>query len=195
MRKATIKRKTTETDIDVKLNLDGSGKYSVASGCGFLNHMLELFSAHSHFDLTLKCKGDIEIDYHHSVEDVGIAVGEVFSKALGDKRGIKRYGSITLPMDESLVLVALDISGRGFLDYDVSFSTEKVGDLDVELIEEFMAGFSRTAGITLHIKKLAGENSHHIIEAIFKALARALREAVSIDVKLGRKIPSTKGVL
>jgi len=195
MRTATVKRKTTETDINLELNLDGSGKYSVDSGCGFLSHMLELFAAHSHFDLSLKCKGDVNVDYHHTVEDIGISLGEVLCKALGEKRGIKRYGTTILPMDEALVLVSLDISGRGFLDYDVSFSGEKVGDMDVELIEEFMAGFSRTAGITLHIKQLAGKNSHHIIEAVFKALARALREATSIDAALDGKIPSTKGIL
>ena len=190
-----MKRKTTETDIEIELNLDGNGKYSIDSGCGFLSHMLELFASHSRFDLSLKCKGDIEVDYHHTVEDIGITLGEVLSKAWGDKRGIKRYGTTILPMDEALVLVSLDISGRGFLDYDVSFSGEKVGELDIELIEEFMFGLARTAGITLHIKQLAGKNSHHIVEAIFKALARALREATSIDARLDGQIPSTKGIL
>ena len=195
MRTATLKRKTTETDIDIELNLDGNGKYSIDTGCGFLSHMLELFASHSRFDLSLKCKGDVEVDYHHSVEDIGISLGEVLSKAWGDKRGIKRFATTILPMDEALALVSLDISGRGSLDYDVSFSGEKVGELDVELIEEFMTGLSRSAGITLHIKQLAGKNSHHIVEAIFKALARALREATSIDTRLDGEIPSTKGVL
>ena len=195
MRKSTIERKTTETDIYLELNLDGNGKYSINTGCPFLNHMLELLSAHSRFDLDVRCKGDIDIDYHHSVEDIGICFGEAFKKALGDKRGIKRYATVTLPLDEALVLVSVDTSGRCFLGYDASFSTTTVGDFDVELAEEFMLGFIRSSGVTLHIKQLAGKNSHHIIEAMFKALARALREAVSMDAAIAGEVPSTKGVL
>ena len=195
MRNATIKRKTKETDISIELDLDGNGEYSIDSGCPFLNHMLELLTAHSCFDINLKCTGDVEVDYHHSVEDIGISLGEALHRALGNKQGIKRYGTTIIPMDESLVLVCLDISGRCFLDYDVSFNGTKVGELDVELIEEFLYGLTRSAGITLHVRKLTGKNSHHIIEAIFKALARSLREATSIDAKLEGKIPSTKGVL
>ncbi len=195
MRKTIIERKTKETDIYLELNIDGAGEYSIDSGCGFLNHMLELFAAHSRFDLMVKCKGDIEVDYHHSIEDIGICLGEAIKQVLGEKRGIQRYGSIILPMDEALILISLDISGRCFLDYDVPFVGAKVGNLDIELIKEFIYGLSRSASMTIHIKKLAGENSHHIIEAIFKALARSLREAVSIDSSMASEIPSTKGTL
>jgi imidazoleglycerol-phosphate dehydratase len=195
MRTSTIERATKETNIRLELNLDGKGEYSIDTGSGFLNHMLELFAAHSRFDLRVKCQGDTQVDYHHSVEDIGIVLGSALKDALGDKRGIKRYANICLPMDEALAQVALDISGRSFLNYTVSFLTEKVGDFDVELVEEFMQGVSRSAGITLHIQTLAGKNSHHIIEAIFKAFARCLREAVSIDSAAADKIPSTKGTL
>lgn len=192
-RTAEIKRTTKETDVYVKLDLDNGGKYDITTDCGFFNHMLELFSAHSGFSLTINCKGDTNVDMHHSVEDVGITLGQAIKEALGDKRGIERYASIILPMDEALVMVALDISGRSYLNFDVKFPDEyKVGDMDVELIEEFLIALTRNAEITLHIKKLYGSNVHHIAEAIFKGLARALKAAVNIS---GDKLPSTKGVL
>lgn len=193
MRNYEIKRKTAETDISLFLELDGDGKANIDTGCGFLDHMLTLFSAHGCFDLNIICNGDVNVDYHHSVEDIGICLGKAFSNALGDCRGITRYGSMLLPMDEALVLCAADISGRDCLVYDVCIPTEKIGDFDSELIEEFMLAFVRNAGLTLHLKQLAGKNSHHIAEASFKALARALRTAVSTDGKYADKIPSTKG--
>lgn len=195
MRKATIKRKTAETDISLTLDLDGSGKSSVDSGVGFLDHMLTLFAKHGRFDLQLVCSGDTQVDDHHSVEDIGICLGEAFAKALGDKAGIRRYGQMLLPMDEALILSALDISGRSHLSYDAAIRARKVGTFDTELSEEFWEAFARSAKITLHIRQLAGRNAHHIIEGMFKSVARALREAVSIDPQLRGDIPSTKGVL
>lgn len=195
MRTGEINRKTAETDIKLKLTLDGSGKSEINSGSGFMDHMLTLFAAHSLCDLSLNCVGDIDVDYHHSIEDIGIALGEAISDALGDKAGINRYGSFYLPMDEALVLVALDFSGRSYLAYDLGIPTEKIGELDSELIEEFFAALSRSAGLTLHIKKMSGKNSHHIAEAAFKGFGRAVRIAISEDSRLNGAIPSTKGVL
>ena len=195
MRKAEIKRKTAETDIVLTLDLDGTGNSDIDSGVGFLDHMLTLFAKHGRFDLQLACKGDTQVDDHHSVEDIGICLGEAFAKALGDKAGIRRYGSMLLPMDEALVLSSLDISGRAHLSYTASIRARKVGTFDTELAEEFWEAFVRSAKITLHIRQLAGRNAHHIIEGMFKSVARALREAVSIDPALAGEIPSTKGVL
>lgn len=195
MRSATIARKTAETDISLTLNLDGSGKSSIDSGCGFLDHMLTLFASHGRFDLTLTCKGDTYVDDHHTVEDIGISLGRAFADALGDKRGIHRYGDTVLPMDESLILTAVDFSGRAFLGYDLAIPAEKVGTFDTELVEEFWLGFVRSAACALHIRSLAGKNSHHIIEGAFKSAARSLREAVAVDAEFANEIPSTKGVL
>lgn len=195
MRNAQINRKTTETDISLSLELDGTGRYDIDTGCGFLNHMLELFTRHGRLDITLKCTGDTYVDDHHTVEDIGIALGQAFSAALGEKRGIKRYGQCILPMDESLILTAVDISGRGMLGFDLSIPTQKVGTFDTELVQEFWIAFARNAGCTLHIKQLAGTNSHHIIEGAFKSAARSLRDAVSIDQAAPDSIPSTKGLL
>ena len=195
MRSAEIKRKTAETDISLTLELDGSGKGSIRSGCGFLDHMLTLFAAHGGFDLTLSCTGDTYVDYHHTVEDIGIALGKAFCMALGEKRGICRYGSILLPMDEALLLTAVDLSGRDCLGYDLAIPTEKVGDFDTELTREFWLGFVRNAGCSLHLRSLAGDNSHHIIEGAFKAAARAIKAAVKLDPDAADVIPSTKGVL
>lgn len=196
MRTACIQRKTNETDINLSLCLDGKGKYSIDSGCNFLNHMLELFTKHGGFDMTLVCKGDTEVDFHHSVEDIGICLGAAFKEALGDKKGINRYGDIILPMDEALIMVALDFSGRSYLSFDAAFPDDyKVGDMDTELVEEFMLAFSRKAELTLHIKELAGKNVHHVVEGIFKALARALKQAVAVDPSAADALPSTKGVL
>lgn len=195
MRTSEIIRKTAETDIELKLNIDGSGINEIATGCGFLDHMLILFSKHGRFDLTVKCKGDTFVDYHHTVEDIGIALGSAFSEALSDMKGIKRYADIILPMDESLILEAIDISGRSYLQFDSEMPTQKVGDFDTELTEEFFLGFTRKAGVTLHIKKLSGTNSHHIIEGIFKAFGRIMKEACAIDEKYSDEIPSTKGML
>ena len=195
MRTATITRKTAETDISLELNLDGSGACSVDSGCGFLDHMLTLFAKHGRFNITLRCKGDTYVDDHHTVEDIGIALGQAFAQALGDKRGIIRYGDCTLPMDEALILTAVDISGRSYLAYDLDIPTQKVGTFDTELIEEFYLAFTRNAGLTLHIRQLAGRNSHHIIEGAFKSVARSLKQAVAIDKTYFDEIPSTKGVL
>lgn len=195
MRTAQINRKTNETDISLSLNLDGQGTYNINTGCGFLNHMLDLFSKHSRIDLTVTCKGDTEVDYHHTAEDIGIALGEAIKTAAGNKAGIKRYGHIILPMDESLILAAVDLSGRAYLGFDAEIPAPKVGDFDTELVEEFFAAFTRTCEINLHIKKLDGKNSHHIIEGIFKAVARALATALEIDPKLCGEIPSTKGVI
>lgn len=195
MRMAEIKRKTAETDIELSLNIDGTGKSEIATGCGFLDHMLTLFSKHGRFDLTVKCVGDTEVDYHHSAEDIGIALGSAFSDALGEMKGIKRYGDIILPMDEALILEAIDVSGRCHLSFDAEIPTQKVGDFDTELIEEFFLGFIRKAGVTLHIKMLSGKNSHHIIEGIFKAFGRVMSVACETDEKYKDEIPSTKGML
>ena len=195
MRKSEIQIKTNETDISLSLCLDGTGKSEINSGIGFLDHMLDLFAKHGRMDLKVKCTGDTFVDFHHSAEDIGIVLGQAFKEAVGDKKGIKRYGNMLLPMDESLVLASLDISGRAFLKYDLIIPTEKVGEMDTELIEEFFISFVRNADITLHIKQLDGTNSHHIIEAAFKAVARAIREAVSIDEKAKDEIPSSKGLL
>lgn len=195
MRIAEIKRKTNETDISLSLNLDGKGASVINSGCGFLDHMLTLFSKHARFNLELSCSGDVEVDYHHTVEDIGISLGEAFAKALGDKKGIVRYGNFLLPMDEALVMSAVDISGRSHLEYSAEVSSEKVGDFDTELVEEFFEAFVRSAKITLHIVKLNGKNSHHILEAIYKSVARSLKEAVAIDEAYKDEVPSTKGVL
>ena len=195
MREAVITRNTAETKITLSLNLDGPGESQIDSDCGFLDHMLTLFAKHGRFDLQLKCDGDVNVDYHHTVEDIGICLGKAFCQALGDKKGIVRYGSFILPMDETLILCAADISGRDYLAYGLEIPTQKVGEFDTELTEEFMLGFVRNSGITLHIRQLAGTNSHHIIEGCFKCLARALKQAVSIDENFRDEIPSTKGVL
>lgn len=195
MASAEVTRKTGETDIKLILKLDGTGTSKINSGCGFLDHMLTLFAKHGRFDLELTCKGDVEVDYHHSAEDIGICLGQAFRLALGNGAGINRYGSMLLPMDEALVLCAVDISGRDCLVYNASVPTQKVGDFDTELVEEFLTAFVRNAAITLHVKLLDGKNSHHIIEAIFKAMARALAQAVSVDPARAGEIPSTKGVL
>ena len=195
MRTSEIKRTTAETDISLFLDLDGKGESSVDTGCGFLDHMLTLFAKHGRFDLSVKCAGDVNVDYHHTVEDIGITLGKAFKEALGDKKGIVRYGSMILPMDESLIMTAVDISGRGYLGYDLAIPTEKVGDLDTELIEEFWLGFIRNADMTLHFRQLAGTNSHHIIEGAFKSAARSLKAAVAVDAEYADEIPSTKGVL
>lgn len=195
MRTVEAERITNETEIRLKLSVDGQGAYSVDTGCGFLNHMLELFARHGGFNLELSCRGDVEVDDHHTVEDVGIALGQAFAKALGDKRGITRYGNMLLPMDEALVLCSLDISGRAFLSYQVIFPTEKIGTFDTQLVEEFFAAFSRSLGLTLHLNQMAGTNSHHIAEACFKGFGRALAKACAIDEKRKFDIPSTKGVL
>lgn len=195
MRSAEIKRKTAETDIALRLDLNGKGQSSINTGCGFLDHMLTLFAKHSYFDLDIKCKGDTYVDFHHTAEDIGIALGEAFCRALGDKKGITRYADIILPMDEALIMVACDISGRGHLEYDVEIPSQKVGDFDTELCEEFFIAFSKNAKITLHIRKLSGRNSHHIIEGTFKAVARCMGKAAMIDEKRAGEIPSTKGVL
>ena len=195
MRKATIERKTAETGISLELNLDGSGESKIDTGCGFLDHMLTLFAKHGRFDITLSCIGDTNVDDHHTVEDVGIALGTAFSDALGDKKGIVRYGNMILPMDEALILSAVDLSGRSFLDCDLQIPSQKVGTFDTELVAEFWLGFVRKAALTLHIKQLSGTNSHHIIEGAFKSVARSLKQAVSIDAAFANEIPSTKGVL
>ena len=195
MRTASIKRTTRETDISLTLNLDGSGRSEISSGVGFLDHMLTLLASHGRFDLSLSCKGDTEVDDHHTTEDIGIALGEAFRQALGEKRGITRYGSAVIPMDEALILTAVDLSGRDYLGYELMIPTQKVGTFDTELVEEFMNSLAMNAGFTLHLRKLAGTNSHHIAEACFKGLARALREAVSEDARFKSSIPSTKGVL
>lgn len=195
MRTAQIKRKTAETDIALSLNLDGSGKSDIRTGCGFLDHMLTLFARHGRFDLNVLCRGDVEVDFHHTTEDVGIVLGAAFGEALGDKRGIERYGDTVLPMDEALVLTAVDLSGRAYLGYGLEVPTEKVGSFDTELVQEFWMAFVRSAACTLHIRQLSGSNSHHIIEAAFKSAARSLKKAVSIDAACAGEIPSTKGVL
>ena len=195
MRIADIKRKTAETDIALSLNLDGSGNGIIDTGCGFLDHMLTLFSKHAHYDLSVKCVGDTNVDYHHTVEDIGICLGKAFSEALSDKKGICRYGDKTIPMDEALILCAVDISGRDYLGYALDIPAYKVGDFDTELVQEFFMAFVREAKITLHIRQICGVNSHHIIEGAFKAFARALSYATSIDEKFKEEIPSTKGVI
>lgn len=195
MRISEIKRKTAETDISLSLSLDGTGESSISTGVGFLDHMLTLFAKHGRFDLDVTCKGDIEVDDHHSVEDIGICLGMAFAEALGEGRGIARYGDITLPMDEALILAAADVSGRSYLAFDLEIPTEKVGTFDTELVEEFFAAFVRKANLNLHILQLRGKNSHHIIEGAFKAVARALAKAVAIQAAYGDEIPSTKGVL
>lgn len=195
MRTSTVTRKTNETDICLTLNLDGKGESAVHSGCEFLDHMLTLLSRHARFDLTLTCKGDVGVDFHHTVEDIGIALGDALKEALGDKKGITRYGNFILPMDETLILSAVDISGRSYLVYDLDIPAFKVGTFDTELVEEFFLALVGHAGITLHIKKLSGRNSHHIIEGAFKSVARSLKAAVAIDPNFADEIPSTKGVL
>ena len=193
MRIFDITRKTAETDIQLSLNLDGTGKSSIDTGCGFLNHMLTLFAAHGKFDLTVKCVGDTDVDDHHSAEDIGICLGQAFQSALGDKRGITRYGSFLLPMDEALILSAVDISGRSCLCYGLEIPTEKIGTFDTELVEEFFLAFTRNCPMSLHIRQMAGKNAHHIVEGAFKSVARSLKAAVALDGS--NDIPSTKGVL
>jgi imidazoleglycerol-phosphate dehydratase len=195
MRNAAINRTTGETDIALALVIDGTGKSEINTGCGFLDHMLTLFAKHGRFDLNVTCKGDTCVDDHHTVEDIGIVLGKAFAQALGDKKGITRYGSTVLPMDESLILSAVDLSGRGYLGYALEIPTEKVGSFDTELVEEFWLAFIRNAEATLHIRQLAGTNSHHIIEGAFKSVARSLKAAVAIDAAFADEIPSTKGVL
>ena len=195
MRQAEVSRKTGETDIRIRLDLDGTGKNVIDTGVGFLDHMLTLFARHGRFDLEVSCKGDTYVDDHHSVEDIGIALGKAFEQALGNKKGIVRYGSTILPMDESLILSAVDLSGRGLLVYDLQIPAEKVGTFDTELVEEFWIAFTANAGLSLHLRQLSGRNSHHIIEGAFKSAARSLRKAVSIDRDFADEIPSTKGLL
>ena len=195
MRTATIKRDTRETQIELSLNLDGAGKASIASGCGFLDHMLELFARHGDIDLSVKCNGDTHVDYHHSVEDIGICLGKAFTEALGDKRGITRYGQFLLPMDETLVLCACDLSGRDYLGWGVELPSMTVGDFDTELAEEFWLAFVRNCPASIHIRQMAGKNTHHILEAIFKGMGRTLKMAVAMDEKHLNEIPSTKGTL
>ena len=195
MRTSQLSRRTTETDIALRLNLDGSGQCDIHSGVDFLDHMLTLFARHGRFDLSLCCKGDTQVDDHHSVEDIGICLGSAFKEALGDKKGITRYGSMILPMDEALILSAVDISGRSHLSWDVRIDAPKVGSFDTELGEEFFIAFASNAGITLHIRELSGKNAHHILEGIFKSVARSLRAAVRIDPDSDGEVPSTKGVL
>lgn len=195
MREASINRKTAETDIRLQLNLDGSGNSEIDTGCGFLNHMLTLFAKHGKFDITLTCVGDTDVDYHHTTEDIGIALGTAFKEALGDKKGICRYAHTVLPMDEALILSAVDISGRDYLGYALEIPAPTVGNFDTELVEEFFLGFVRNSGITLHLRQFAGKNTHHIIEGTFKSVAVSLRKAVQIDAQFAGDIPSTKGVL
>ncbi len=195
MRTSEITRRTAETDIVLSLNLDGTGTSNIDTKCGFLDHMLTLFAKHGRFDLDVKCNGDVNVDYHHTVEDIGIILGKAFADALGDMRGIVRYGDIMLPMDEVLIACAVDISGRDYLGYDVDIPVAKVGDFDTELVSEFMFGFVRNANVTLHFKQMAGKNTHHIIEGMFKAFGRTMAKAVKIDEDYRNEIPSTKGVL
>ena len=195
MRAFELKRNTAETQISLSLNLDGSGAGTIDTGCGFLDHMLTLFAKHGRFDLSVSCKGDTQVDDHHTVEDVGICLGQAFKETLGNLRGVTRYGSMLLPMDEALILSAVDLSGRSMLCYDLQIPTEKVGTFDTELCEEFWLAFTRCAACTLHIRQLSGTNSHHIIEGTFKSVARSLRQAVAIDPAAAGEIPSTKGVL
>ena len=195
MRTSNITRKTAETDITLSLTLDGRGESEINTGCGFLDHMLTLFAKHGGFDLAVTCKGDVQVDYHHTVEDVGIVLGSAFAEALGDKKGITRYGSIILPMDEALIVAAVDLSGRSYLGFALDIPTPRVGDFDTELVEEFYLAFTRKAECNLHLRSLAGSNSHHVIEGAFKAVARALKQAVAIDAAHADELPSTKGVL
>ncbi|MDO4545198.1 MAG: imidazoleglycerol-phosphate dehydratase HisB [Bacillota bacterium] len=195
MRRQKIVRNTRETQIELALEIDGAGAYEISTGCGFLDHMLELFTRHGRFDISLTCSGDTHIDDHHTTEDIGIALGSAFKEALGEKKGICRYGSMLLPMDEALVLCALDMSGRAHLEFDVKMTTEKVGTFDTQLVKEFLEAMTRAMGLTLHVKMLAGENTHHIIEAVFKSLGRTLRQACAIEEAFADEIPSTKGVL
>ena len=195
MRKAEIKRKTKETDVAVGLSIDGTGVSEIATGNGFFDHMLTLFSKHGGFDITLSCSGDTEVDFHHTTEDIGIALGDAFKEALGNKAGITRYGDFLLPMDEALILTAVDLSGRAHLSYELEIPAQKVGEFDTELCEEFFLGFVRRGELTLHIRQLSGKNSHHIIEGAFKSVARSLAKAVKIDEDFKDEIPSTKGVL
>ena len=195
MRNAEINRKTAETEIILKLNLDGTGKSIIETGCGFLDHMITLFAKHGRFDIELSCKGDINVDYHHTAEDIGIVLGTAFENALADKKGINRYGYFILPMDEALILSAVDFSGRSQLEYDLEIPSHKIGDFDTELVKEFWLGFVRNAKCTLHIKKLTGFNSHHIVEGAFKSVAKSFKMAVEIDKAFEDDIPSTKGVL
>lgn len=195
MREAEIIRRTAETDIRLRLALDGAGKSDVDTGCGFLNHMLTLFARHGRFDLAVKCVGDTDVDDHHSVEDIGICLGQAFAEALGDMGGINRYAHVILPMDEALMLTAVDVSGRAYLGWDVSIPAQKIGTFDTELVKEFWLAFVRKANVTLHIRQMAGENSHHIVEGMFKSAARALRAACAVNPALNGEIPSTKGML
>lgn len=195
MRRKRIERNTKETQIVLALEIDGTGVYEINTGCGFLDHMMELFARHGRFDLAIECSGDTQVDYHHTAEDIGIVLGTAFKEALGDKKGIYRYGQFLLPMDEALVMCAVDISGRSFVNFDVQIPTQKVGDFDTELVKEFIMALSREMGLTIHFKQFAGENSHHIIEAVFKGMARALRTACAIEEEFADEIPSTKGVL
>lgn len=195
MRQAEISRNTKETQIKIFLELDGTGQNKIKTGCGFLDHMLTLFAAHGRFDLIINCSGDVEVDYHHTVEDVGICLGQAFSQALGDKKGITRYGNIILPMDEALILTAIDFSGRAYLNWDINITPQKVGNFDTELAQEFWLGFVRNSLCTLHFKKFAGTNAHHIIECAFKAAARSIAQAVKINPEYKNEIPSTKGVI
>ncbi len=195
MRKSNISRTTKETDITLSLELDGTGKSDIDTGCGFLNHMLTLFAAHGRFDLSVKCKGDYDVDYHHTTEDVGICLGLAFREALGAKKGINRYGNMILPMDEALIMTAVDFSGRAFLVWEVEIPAHKVGDFDTELAEEFWRAFAGNSLCSLHFRQLAGKNSHHIIECAFKSAARSISQAVKINPELGGEVPSTKGVI
>lgn len=195
MRKFSLNRTTKETSISLTLNIDGSGRSDIDTKCGFLDHMLTLFASHGRFDLELICDGDINVDYHHSAEDIGICLGKAFKECIGDKKGIERYGEITLPMDEVLMLCAVDISGRDYLGFDVEIPSPKVGDFDTELAEEFLLGFVRNADITLHFHQFAGKNTHHIIEAVFKSFGRAMAKAVKINTAFAGEIPSSKGLL
>ncbi len=195
MRVAEINRNTAETQISLKLNIDGTGKSDIKSGCGFLDHMLTLLAKHARFDITIDCKGDYEVDYHHTAEDIGICLGEAIKQALGEKKGIVRYGSMILPMDETLILSAVDFSGRSCLRYSVEILAQKVGDFDTELVEEFWLGFVRSCECNLHIRQLDGTNSHHIIEGMFKSVARSMKQAVAIEEQYKDEIPSSKGVL
>lgn len=195
MRRKKLERNTKETQIMLALDIDGTGAYEIDTGCGFLDHMLELFTRHGRFDIAVECRGDTYVDYHHTVEDIGIALGQAFKDALGDKRGIYRYGQFLLPMDEALVMCAVDISGRPYVNFDVDIPTQKVGEFDTELVKEFILALSREMGLTIHLKQMAGENSHHIIEAVFKGMGRALRAACAIEEAYADEIPSTKGVL
>ena len=195
MRECEITRATRETKIALRLNLDGTGTNHIATGCGFLDHMLELFASHGRFDLDISCKGDTHVDYHHTTEDIGIALGQAFSQALGDKKGITRYGHVILPMDEALILTAIDFSGRAYLGWDMKICAAKVGDFDTELVQEFWLGFVRNASCTIHFRQLAGENTHHIIEGAFKSIPRSISQAVKVNPEYADEIPSTKGVL